>query len=123
RMSVVVFIFLDILFYPFFLVLNFFFSSRRRHTRFSRDWSSDVCASDLNHVAVREGITGDSKELTETYIRDVASHLAPEVLDEDRSEERRVGKQWRSWQARRGWTKKTEKRLKQQLPSLNKRHK
>src|SRR5690606_39605803 len=29
----------------------FFFSSRRRHTRFSRDWSSDVCSSDL---AVRE---------------------------------------------------------------------
>src|SRR5690606_39720463 len=26
----------------------FFFSSRRRHTRFSRDWSSDVCSSDLN---------------------------------------------------------------------------
>src|SRR5690606_41102860 len=25
----------------------FFFSSRRRHTSFSRDWSSDVCASDL----------------------------------------------------------------------------
>src|SRR5690606_39363865 len=29
--------------YPFL----FFFSSRRRHTRFSRDWSSDVCSSDL----------------------------------------------------------------------------
>src|SRR5690606_39755011 len=27
--------------------LLFFFSSRRRHTRFSRDWSSDVCSSDL----------------------------------------------------------------------------
>src|SRR5207302_2938095 len=27
--------------------LCFFFSSRRRHTRFSRDWSSDVCSSDL----------------------------------------------------------------------------
>src|SRR5690606_40462477 len=26
---------------------DFFFSSRRRHTRFSRDWSSDVCSSDL----------------------------------------------------------------------------
>src|SRR2546422_6882001 len=25
----------------------FFFSSRRRHTRCSRDWSSDVCSSDL----------------------------------------------------------------------------
>src|SRR5690606_34285051 len=30
-----------------FCFLYFFFSSRRRHTRFSRDWSSDVCSSDL----------------------------------------------------------------------------
>src|SRR5690606_10056272 len=29
------------------LCFYFFFSSRRRHTRFSRDWSSDVCSSDL----------------------------------------------------------------------------
>src|SRR5207302_2141080 len=29
----------------------FFFSSRRRHTRFSRDWSSDVCSSDLGEEA------------------------------------------------------------------------
>src|SRR5690606_39468885 len=29
------------------IVCFFFFSSRRRHTRFSRDWSSDVCSSDL----------------------------------------------------------------------------
>src|SRR5690606_40152758 len=29
--------------------LSFFISSRRRHTRFSRDWSSDVCSSDLGH--------------------------------------------------------------------------
>src|SRR5690606_40057554 len=28
-----------------------FFSSRRRHTRFSRDWSSDVCSSDLHGKA------------------------------------------------------------------------
>src|SRR5690606_40201232 len=28
----------------------FFFSSRRRHTRFSRDWSSDVCSSDLAFI-------------------------------------------------------------------------
>src|SRR5690606_41067624 len=27
--------------------VTFFFSSRRRHTSFSRDWSSDVCSSDL----------------------------------------------------------------------------
>src|SRR5690606_14328476 len=33
------------------LYLLFFFSSRRRHTRFSRDWSSDVCSSDLWNLA------------------------------------------------------------------------
>src|SRR5256884_4789181 len=31
----------------------FFFSSRRRHTRCSRDWSSDVCSSDLLPQRVR----------------------------------------------------------------------
>src|SRR5690554_3992230 len=30
-----------------FCILLFFFSSRRRHTRCGRDWSSDVCSSDL----------------------------------------------------------------------------
>src|SRR2546429_4550729 len=30
-----------------FFFFFFFFSSRRRHTRCSRDWSSDVCSSDL----------------------------------------------------------------------------
>src|SRR6266511_5774576 len=29
------------------LIVSFLFSSKRRHTRFSRDWSSDVCSSDL----------------------------------------------------------------------------
>src|SRR5207245_6440159 len=36
----------------------FFFSSRRRHTRCYRDWSSDVCSSDLENteaIAVLEG--------------------------------------------------------------------
>src|SRR5258707_1260370 len=32
---------------------NFFFSSRRRHTRYWRDWSSDVCSSDLLRLAPR----------------------------------------------------------------------
>src|SRR2546430_11788055 len=32
------------------LDLFFFFSSRRRHTRFDCDWSSDVCSSDLSTV-------------------------------------------------------------------------
>src|SRR5207302_4442672 len=47
------FLFLFLLFFFFFIFCwflyfsFFFFSSRRRHTRFSRDWSSDVCSSDL----------------------------------------------------------------------------
>src|SRR5690606_32857023 len=36
-----------------YVIIFFFFSSRRRHTRFSRDWSSDVCSSDLLR---REGV-------------------------------------------------------------------
>src|SRR3712207_8763438 len=31
----------------------FFFSSRRRHTRYWRDWSSDVCSSDLYALGIR----------------------------------------------------------------------
>src|SRR3989449_8292157 len=34
------------------LLSFFFFSSRRRHTRCSRDWSSDVCSSDLGEPAL-----------------------------------------------------------------------
>src|SRR5215475_10231491 len=39
------------LFYWVVFFVFFFFSSRRRHTRFSRDWSSDVCSSDLFRAA------------------------------------------------------------------------
>src|SRR5690348_18411792 len=38
--------------------LFFFFSSRRRHTRWTGDWSSDVCSSDLsavNYIGVKQG--------------------------------------------------------------------
>src|SRR5215203_6906373 len=34
---------------------TFFFSSRRRHTRYWRDWSSDVCSSDLTVDAMLRG--------------------------------------------------------------------
>ena len=34
----------------------FFFSSRRRHTRLVRDWSSDVCSSDLSRCDHRSGL-------------------------------------------------------------------
>src|SRR5690606_39794702 len=44
----------------------FFFSSRRRHTRFSRDWSSDVCSSDLT---ARVQLDGAEVALTATELR------------------------------------------------------
>src|SRR5256886_17050422 len=42
--------------------LFFFFSSRRRHTRFDCDWSSDVCSSDLGEGEARDHHTGGSRE-------------------------------------------------------------
>src|SRR3712207_9386631 len=40
-----------------------FFSSRRRHTRYWRDWSSDVCSSDLAHLrAVAHRMLGSTAE-------------------------------------------------------------
>src|SRR5207245_4046961 len=36
--------------------LSFFFSSRSRHTRCYRDWSSDVCSSDLDAIHLRQSI-------------------------------------------------------------------
>src|SRR5205085_3214865 len=74
----------------------FFFSSRRRHTSFDCDWSSDVCSSDLagsRDLPLR-------LKLAETLIGQCA-------LDrKKRSEERRVGKEWRArwWPDR--WKKK-----------------
>src|SRR5690606_26560449 len=50
----------------------FFFSSRRRHTRFSRDWSSDVCSSDLTasgDIAVKENCSSwSAHELNSTVV-------------------------------------------------------
>src|SRR5690606_35279260 len=42
----------------------FFFSSRRRHTRFSRDWSSDVCSSDLQFLPPTRGAEMKAMVLT-----------------------------------------------------------
>src|SRR5438445_9054077 len=39
------------------IFLFFFFSSRRRHTRYWRDWSSDVCSSDLDLLALDDALT------------------------------------------------------------------
>src|SRR5690606_39380131 len=44
------------------LYFFFFFSSRRRHTRFSRDWSSDVCSSDLGGCPPAERARPSSRE-------------------------------------------------------------
>src|SRR2546422_5172408 len=92
-------------------VLVFFFSSRRRHTRCSRDWSSDVCSSDLAKVFVAFGLpVGELESAVQIGLErigdgdgiDLAG--AEEVLQvelthstgADRSEERRVGKECRS---------------------------
>src|SRR5258707_4039466 len=39
----------------------FFFSSRRRHTRYWRDWSSDVCSSDLTTTNGSNAITSSGR--------------------------------------------------------------
>src|SRR5438477_12044727 len=86
----------------------FFFSSRRRHTRLTCDWSSDVCSSDL----------GTLIRLTLRALDSAAALLprqaaGPEHLrtgrrgeEEARSEERRVGKECRSGGTPNGCKKK-----------------
>src|SRR2546429_1071266 len=43
---------------PTYILHSFFFSSRRRHTRCSRDWSSDVCSSDLELACMTQQAQG-----------------------------------------------------------------
>src|SRR5690606_35700519 len=57
----------------------FFFSSRRRHTRFSRDWSSDVCSSDLGEYTIRDN---DTKN---TLVFTLLGYKSTEVVIGDRS--------------------------------------
>src|SRR3712207_7463966 len=89
----------------------FFFSSRRRHTRYWRDWSSDVCSSDLvrqryfkighkKHKLSRKKIgkldfikIRNFYSLNNTVKSEKASHGN---MYQTRSEERRVGKECRS---------------------------
>src|SRR5690606_39413300 len=101
--------------------LLFFFSSRRRHTRFSRDWSSDVCSSDLVVSGMNLGVnlgddvfySGTVAAAREGALKGIPSIALSASLDADmsaacrlgaalvRSEERRVGKEsryrWRRW--------------------------
>src|SRR5437763_13908236 len=68
---------------------SFFFSSRRRHTRYIGDWSSDVCSSDLAAAATAPGVIhhveGDRFPIGEL-----------DGKETPRSEERRVGKECRA---------------------------
>src|SRR5690606_39619824 len=92
--------------------LFFFFSSRRRHTRFSRDWSSDVCSSDLDPLAEIDhalglleaagAVGGVAGAVVQQCVGSQlgAAQAAGPGLDRTqqgaRSEERRVGKEGRS---------------------------
>src|SRR5437588_7949232 len=96
--------------------LFFFFSSRGRHTRSLCDWSSDVCSSDLPSFVKlgREHVGARGRNLAELHERgteigeDEPGTLGQRdssllflavrgLLGRDvRSEERRVGKEWRS---------------------------
>src|SRR4051812_50011974 len=69
----------------------FFFSSRRRHTRLTCDWSSDVCSSDLEI-----GDVGGEDDRALVLVAAVDGGV--EVLEHPlRSGERRVGEEGRSW--------------------------
>src|SRR5438093_8193185 len=89
----------------------FFFSSRRRHTRLVSNWSSDVCSSDLTllvvvalgAVAPAEAMTNASAGSLLAYVCatkagtvKVATSAASCGPNEQRSEERRVGKECRA---------------------------
>src|SRR5437868_15461419 len=88
----------------------FFFSSRRRHTRSKRDWSSDVCSSDLRDVyasghpaCASSCLAAQAQHITRgvTTRVNISASLLKRVADlyavrAPRSEERRVGKECRS---------------------------
>src|SRR3712207_6952611 len=87
-----------------------FFSSRRRHTRYWRDWSSDVCSSDLelNRAVFTDaklsGVRFTYSDLARAELKglDLAgvdftgAYLFLTHVEGARSEERRVGKACRS---------------------------
>src|SRR5690606_40042001 len=91
--------------YLFRLLLVFFFSSRSRHTRFSRDWSSDVCSSDLydawpagaRTIAFLLLFCGGMAGSTAGGLKVIRLVVLARYA---RSEERRVGKEWRSRRSR-----------------------
>src|SRR5689334_24635671 len=82
----------------------FFFSSRRRHTRWNCDWSSDVCSSDLESENLRITVQDEGRGFDPTESATLSdngelaaqSNLAKFGLFSIKSEERRVGKECRS---------------------------
>src|SRR3712207_8916048 len=77
----------------------FFFSSRRRHTRYWRDWSSDVCSSDLG--GSDNGWISLAPSLWRITTLRATGHgpiwaRIKAGRNQKRSEERRVGKECRS---------------------------
>src|SRR3712207_9267014 len=78
----------------------FFFSSRRRHTIYWRDWSSDVCSSDLRRVVPDLAAERLSSQglVRCPWLQQAHVELQgwAESFSEPRSEERRVGKECRS---------------------------
>src|SRR5437879_7915524 len=97
------------------IYLCFCFSSRRRHTRYIGDWSSDVCSSDLVVVALRGAAALRERQLLaerqqhEPHLRPGrALRLHEEhrrargmAALQQRSEERRVGEESRTARERR----------------------
>src|SRR5437879_11069571 len=89
----------------------FFFSSRRRHTRYIGDWSSDVCSSDLLRSQGKDDQASQAgSELPDKIDTDNAQHagiLSKYGIDPGniRSEERRVGKECRA-----AWGRSTQKK-------------
>src|SRR5207249_7256287 len=63
------FIYCIIFIFIFFFLFFFFFSSRRRHTRSKRDWSSDVCSSDLPLCERNAAVDRRAGDLEEAILR------------------------------------------------------
>src|SRR5207245_5175065 len=79
----------------YYLLIIFFFSSRRRHTRCYRDWSSDVCSSDLR--VFLNSSSSRHKTSKKARARSSSCSLITRACPSkyNRSEERRVGKECR----------------------------
>src|SRR3989454_10419990 len=68
------------------MLIFFFFSSRRRHTRLQGDWSSDVCSSDLR-TAVARARRGEGPTLVEAVTYRWGGHSMRANLPEYRTKE------------------------------------